>query len=146
VADRYPRPPKARALLLREERIEKLLGVRIPRKQTEKLLRSLGLTTRARGNGKIEVIPPPRRSDLTREADLIEELARLHGYEKIPSTLPLLRSSGGRKDDRLAQERRVRSFLAGEGLVEVINLPFTTPSSTAHFPDSGKKNRLRLRS
>ena len=133
VADRYPRPPKARALLLREERIEKLLGVRIPRKQTEKLLRSLGLTTRARGSGKIEVIPPPRRSDLTREADLIEELARLHGYEKIPSTLPLLRSSGGRKDDRLTQERRVRSFLAGEALVEVINLPFTTPELNRAF-------------
>ena len=69
---------------------------------------------------------PPRRRDLTREADLIEELARLYGYQRIPSTLPLLRSSGGNNDDRLGWERKTRSLLAGEGLVEVVNSPFTT--------------------
>ena len=77
---------------------------------------------------------PPRRRDLTREADLIEELARLYGYQRIPSILPLLRSSGGRSDYHLGWERKTRSLLAGEGLVEVVNLPFTTEKLNRVFP------------
>ena len=127
VADRYPGRAKPATLFLREKRVEEILGVRIGAQQAEKLLRSLGLKTqRQASSGRIKVVVPPRRRDLTREADLIEELARLHGYQRIPSTLPLLRSSGGRSDHRLGWERRTRSFLAGEGLVEVVNLPFTT--------------------
>jgi phenylalanyl-tRNA synthetase beta chain len=126
VADRYPGRRKPANLWLREERVEAILGVRIEGKQTEKLLRSLGLKTqRQASERRIKVVVPSRRPDLSREADLIEELARLYGYQKIPSTLPLLRSSGGRKDSLLGWEQSMRAFLAGEGLVEVINLPFT---------------------
>ena len=127
VADRYPGRPKPSILFLREERVEEILGVRIGAQQAEKLLRSLGLKTqRQASSGRIKVVVPPRRRDLTREADLIEELARLHGYQRVPSTLPLLRSSGGRSDHHLGWERKTRSLLAGEGLVEVVNSPFTT--------------------
>jgi phenylalanyl-tRNA synthetase beta chain len=126
VADRYPGRRKPATLWLREERVEAILGIPIEGKQTEKLLRSLGLKTqRQASKRKIKVVVPTRRPDLSREADLIEELARLYGYQKVPSTLPLLRSSGGRNDPRLGWERKARAFLAGEGLVEVINVPFT---------------------
>lgn len=127
VADCYPGRPKAATLFLREERVEEILGVNIKARQAEKILRSLGLETqREASRRRIKVWVPARRRDLAREADLIEELARLHGYQRIPSTLPLLRSSGGKRDPRLAWERRTRWYLAGEGLVEVVNLPFTT--------------------
>src|SRR5512132_1837855 len=127
VADRYPGRPKLSTLLLREERVEEILGVRIGAQQAEKLLRSLGLKAQRQArSGRIKVVVPPRRRDLTREADLIEELARLHGYQRVPSTLPLVRSSGGRSDHHLGWERKTRSHLAGEGMVEVVNLPFTT--------------------
>jgi phenylalanyl-tRNA synthetase beta chain len=135
VADRYPGRPRDAILSLREKRVEEILGVKLAAQQAEKLLRSLGLKTQYQASrGRIKVVVPARRADLTREADLIEELARLYGYEKIPSNLPRLRSSGGRKDDRLAKERRIRGFLAGEGLVEVINLPFTSPELNRGFP------------
>jgi phenylalanyl-tRNA synthetase beta chain len=134
VVDRYARPPKRPTFVLREERIESLLGVRVEGKQAEKILKALGLQTRRRPKTRrIEVIVPSRRSDLTREADLIEELARLHGYQKIPSTIPLLRPSGGKTDDRLRYERRIRSLLAGEGLAEAVNLPFTTVKLNQSF-------------
>ncbi|MGE5303987.1 MAG: phenylalanine--tRNA ligase subunit beta [Alphaproteobacteria bacterium] len=134
-ADRYPRRPKPVTLLLREERIASLLGVRIEGRQVEKLLQALGLKTqRAARQRAIKVVSSSRRPDLTREADLIEEVARLYGYQKIPSTLPILHASGGKRDDRLADERRVRCFLAGEGLVEVVNLPFTTEELNRCFP------------
>jgi phenylalanyl-tRNA synthetase beta chain len=134
-ADRYARRPKPTTILLREERIARLLGVRIEGKEVERLLQALGLKTRRQARQRtIKVASSSRRPDLTREADLIEEVARLYGYQKIPSTLPLLRASGGKKDDRLADERRVRCFLAGEGLVEVINLPFTAEELNRSFP------------
>ena len=79
------------------------------------------------------VVPPTSRCDLTREADLIEEVARLYGYQKIPTTLPFLRSTVGTTDYQLMWERRLRSFLTGEGLVEVINLPFTNETLNQTF-------------
>jgi phenylalanyl-tRNA synthetase beta chain len=126
VVDCYPGRSKPSAIALREERIAKLLGVAIDGKRAEKLLQSLGVKTERRAGKIIKCLPPSSRSDLTREVDLIEELARLHGYDKVPSTLPRLRPSDGAKDERLSRERKVRAFLAGEGLVEVINLPFTS--------------------
>jgi len=135
VADRYPGRPKPTTLFLREERVEAILGVRIGAQQAEKLLRSLGLKTQRQASSRrIKVVVPARRRDLTREADLIEELARLHGYQKVPSRLPLLRSSGGRSDHHLGWERKTRSLLAGEGLVEVVNSPFTTEKLNRVFP------------
>jgi phenylalanyl-tRNA synthetase beta chain len=79
------------------------------------------------------VVPPTSRCDLTREADLIEELARLYGYQKIPTTLPVLRPKAGKADYQLIWERRLRSCLAGEELVEVINLPFTNETLNQAF-------------
>ena len=133
-ADCYPRKAKTATLWLREERIEKLLGVNVGGKQAEKLLQSLGLDARrVEKQKRIRVVAPARRPDLSRETDLIEEIARLRGYDKIPTTLPPLRA-GGRHDDRLAWERRLRSFLGGEGFTEVINLPFTTENLNRSFP------------
>jgi phenylalanyl-tRNA synthetase beta chain len=135
LADRYPRRPKPPAILLRERRVEESLGVRIEGARAEKLLRSLGLKAQRQAkSATIKVVPPTSRPDLTREADLIEELARLYGYHRIPSTLPRLGSSGGRTDYFLAQERKIRAYLAGEGLAEVINLPFTAEKLNRVFP------------
>ena len=134
VLDSYPKPPHASSILLRQERIEKVLGVKIAPVEAERLLSSLGLKTqKGAAEGTLVVVPPTSRSDLTREADLIEELARLYGYQKIPTTLPTLRSAAGKADYQLTFERRLRSFLAGHGLVEVINLPFTSETTNQTF-------------
>jgi phenylalanyl-tRNA synthetase beta chain len=133
VVDRYPRRPRPPNIVLSEERVANLLGIAIDTRRAENLLQSLGIKTRRRAGKVINCSPPPSRTDLTREADLIEELARLHGYDKIPATLPRLRPPGGAKDERLSRERSVRAFLAGEGLAEVINLPFTSENLNRTF-------------
>ncbi len=134
VADRYPGRVKPPTILLREERIERLLGLKINRKQAAKLLSGLGMKTRDRARRRsLTVVPPPGRPDITREADVIEELARVHGYDHIPTTLPVLRSSGGKSDRQLSWERKLRFLLAGEGLSEVIHLPFTTATLNRSF-------------
>ena len=133
-ADSYPGKTKPPMITLRQERVEKLLGLALDVKQTEALLRSIGMTTKRQAKTRsFQVTAPTSRPDISREADLIEELARLHGYDQIPSTLPLLRSSGGIIDPRLGWERRLRSLMTGEGLAEAINLPFTSPALNRWF-------------
>jgi phenylalanyl-tRNA synthetase beta chain len=139
VADRYPGRAKAPTILLREERIKKLLGLEISRKQVESLLRSLGMKIEQQGrSGRLKVMPPTSRADVMREADVIEELARVHGYDRIPTTLPWVRCSGGKHDPRLGWERKLRSLLAGEGMTEVINLPFTNEALNRTFAGTWK--------
>jgi phenylalanyl-tRNA synthetase beta chain len=124
VADEYPGRTKPAALWLRAERIEQLLGVRIELEHAERLLGALGLNVeREPTRQSLKVTVPASRPDLAREADLIEELARLDGYDKIPTTLPAFRNSA-KRDERLAWERKLRALLNGEGMTEVINLPF----------------------
>jgi len=123
--DSYPCRRSPSSVLLRHERLESLLGVQIELGTVERLLRSLGLRTSRRSKkGIILAVPPTNRPDLTREIDLIEEVAQLYGYEKIQTTMPALGSSGAKVDPQLRWERKLRSFLSGEGLTEVINLPF----------------------
>jgi phenylalanyl-tRNA synthetase beta chain len=134
VLDCYPRRRTPPSILLREERLEKLLGVRIERGAVDALLRSLGLKTSRRSKkGIIEAVPPTSRPDLTREADIIEEVARLYGYDKVPATVPAVASSGAKVDHQLRWERKLRCFLSGEGLNEVVNLPFTSEKMNRAF-------------
>lgn len=133
-ADVYAGKTRPPTILLREERIAKLLGLKIDLVSAERLLKSIAVKVTRQGKSRsLKATPPSSRPDLTREADLIEELARLQGYDHIPTTLPLVRLSGGHTDDRLNGERKLREFLAGEGLYEVINLPFTAAAANASF-------------
>jgi phenylalanyl-tRNA synthetase beta chain len=133
VMDRFPGRPKAPAIVLRERRVAKLLGLRMSKKQMIPVLRSLGMRIEPRKNGYLKVTPPTRRPDITREVDLVEELARLHGYDRIPTTLPCLRPSAEASQLRLSWERRLRCVLAGAGLSEMINLPFTDETLNRSF-------------
>ena len=132
VIDRYPRPAEPAAIALRQERVAELIGIEIKPAEIEKSFKALGCKVQA-GKTAFKITPPSYRSDLTREADLVEELARLHGYDKIPSTLPRARL-GGKPDARLRAERGIRSYLVGEGLVEAIHLPFTSAELNQRFP------------
>jgi phenylalanyl-tRNA synthetase beta chain len=132
IVDRYPRRAKPPAILLRQPRVTAMVGVEIKAAEIEKILKKLGCRIGRRGKAAFNVVPPAYRGDLTREADLIEEIARLHGYGKIPSTLPRARLCG-RPDARLHWERGLRSYLSGEGLTETINLPFTSGEMNARF-------------
>ena len=133
VADRYARRTRTRPILLRAQKVKGLLGIELSPTEIERILKSLGVKFRGRSRGGLMAIPPSYRRDLTREADLIEELARLHSYDRIPSTLPLVRPRGGKVDAPLRWERKIRSFLVGEGLSEMVNLPFASGEMNRRF-------------
>jgi len=90
-------------------------------RQAEVLRRS-GSDVEVEGD-RLRVTPPTWRGDLTREADLAEEIISLHGYDNIPATLPTLELAGGLTTSQLAQ-RAVRNVAVGFGLLEAVQRPF----------------------
>ncbi len=130
--DRYPRRAAPPAISLRRQRVTEVIGIELRTSEVEKNLSALGCKVQAGGKAALKVTPPSYRGDLAREIDLIEELARLHGYGKIPSTLPEARL-GGKPDTRLGWERAIRSYLTGEGFTETVNLPFAAAEMNRRF-------------
>ncbi|KAG1247769.1 hypothetical protein G6F65_019986 [Rhizopus arrhizus] len=79
--------PQPATIALRRARITRVLGITIEDAEVERILRALGMDVSATAEGW-QVAAPTRRFDIAIEEDLIEELARIHGYEQIPTTLP----------------------------------------------------------
>jgi phenylalanyl-tRNA synthetase beta chain len=119
-----PEPPTIR---LRDARVASLLGAPIPRERSREILEALEFTTADAPDG-LDVKPPPfRRADITREADVIEEVARLDGLEKLPSTLPSRHGARGRLTDTQKLRRRASDALTAQGLHEIVGWSFAGP-------------------
>ncbi|HSO97710.1 MAG TPA: phenylalanine--tRNA ligase subunit beta [Solirubrobacteraceae bacterium] len=120
-----PAPPTIR---LREARLRSLLGIQIPRERCRAVLEALEFTTTEAEDG-LDVIPPRfRRADVTREADVIEEVARLEALERLPATLPS-RQAAGRLTARQRLHRAAVDALAAQSLHEVVGWSFTAPGT-----------------
>ena len=115
VVDEYPSPPKPRSVTLRPSRTDHLLGYEVPEDEQVSLLRSIGFEVETAGN-LLKVGVPSFRPDIQREVDLIEEVARLAGFDRLPATIPK-GHAGGLTAEQQA-ERRVHQILSGAGLSE----------------------------
>jgi phenylalanyl-tRNA synthetase beta chain len=116
----YPTPPATVTMALTEP--ERLIGRRVTPELASQWLAAVGCAV-ARSDGALMVTPPSWRPDLTRPADLVEEIARLDGYEKIGSVLPSAPPGQGLPPaDR--RTRAVATELAAIGLTEVLSFPF----------------------
>ncbi len=115
--DLWPRPEQPRAVFLRPARVSQLLGVEVPRAEIERLLSSVGFVA-APKDDRLAVQVPGWRPDVTRDVDLIEEVARLRGYDSFPDELRPYRP--GTVPDAAAEraKARVREALARAGLFE----------------------------
>ncbi|HMI69737.1 MAG TPA: phenylalanine--tRNA ligase subunit beta, partial [Solirubrobacteraceae bacterium] len=122
---------------LREHRVEEILGLPIPRPRQAEILRALEFEVEEAPGGLEVLVPAFRRNDVTREADLIEEVARMDGLEKLPATLPKRRGSAGRLSTEQRLRRRAVDALVGRGMFEIVGWSFTEP---------GLADRLRLAS
>ncbi|MGH7582800.1 MAG: phenylalanine--tRNA ligase subunit beta [Gemmatimonadales bacterium] len=123
-ADCYPEPGHPPRIFLRPSRVAQVLGVPLPINAIEKCLVAIGATVVAKpGDDRIAVGVPGWRSDLVSEIDLVEEVARIHGYDQLPTELRPFRP-GLRDDDAgWAAAERLRTALAGYGLAEVVTMP-----------------------
>ena len=123
-------PPTVR---LRPRRVIDVLGMSIGRPAIAGHLRALGATVRTDAQ-TLRVTAPSFRGDLRLEEDLIEEVARLGGYERVPVALPEVLLADGRDTPERALARRVRELLVAEGLVEMVTLAFTDAETNRRLP------------
>jgi phenylalanyl-tRNA synthetase beta chain len=143
--DEYPeKVAVAGAITLRTAQVNTMLGAKIGDDEICRILESLEIDVTAAGEGVFTVTPPSFRVDIWREIDLIEEIARLYGYEKIPVTIPVVSEGADREDRKAVLIDRVRNILNGNGYSEVINYSFTTPESAEvlGFGDDDRRRRF----
>jgi phenylalanyl-tRNA synthetase beta chain len=123
--DLFPEPTNPPRIFLRVARVERILGVDLPWSSIEKALAATGATVLAKpDDGRIAVDVPGWRPDLVREIDLIEEIARIHGYESIPTSLRPYRVGNLPDAPSEVAEERIRKGLAARGLFEAVTIPF----------------------
>lgn len=130
--DLYPQPHAPRSAQLRMQRLTRVLGAPVPTDKAARLLRNIGCTVKPAGSDVFEVTPPSWRADLSEEIDLIEEVARLHGYDAFPSELHGGRPSNVPDDRQWVLADRVREALVGAGLLEVRPLPFVAGAAEGY--------------
>jgi phenylalanyl-tRNA synthetase beta chain len=119
--------PRARIIRLRDARVSGLLGVDVARARSAEILSALEFEVADAPDGLDVAVPSFRREDVTREADLIEEVARLDGVQKLPSTLPSRHNASGRLTPRQVMRRRASDTLAAQGLHEIVGWSFVGP-------------------
>ncbi|UKE71757.1 phenylalanine--tRNA ligase subunit beta [Xanthomonas graminis] len=115
--------PAPAPIALRRARIVRVLGIEIADAEVERILRALGMEVAVVANGW-QVTAPSRRFDIALEEDLIEELARIHGYDRLPTTLPGGASRIAMGSETQLDELSVRRQLVAREMLETINYAF----------------------
>ena len=127
--DECPAPSRHAApeVHLRDRTVRRLLGVDLPRPESSGILSRLGFGVAEADDGLRVTVPHWRRDDVTREADVVEEVARIAGLERLPATLPSRRGATGRLSRGQRLRRRAEDALLGCGLDEAVGWSFTQP-------------------
>jgi phenylalanyl-tRNA synthetase beta chain len=112
---------------LREARVQAILGVPVTIERQAEILNALDFATEPREGGLEVTVPALRRDDVTREIDLIEEVARIDGLERLPATLPARRGAAGKLTHAQRVRRAAEDAMVGRGLHEVVGWSFTDP-------------------
>jgi phenylalanyl-tRNA synthetase beta chain len=121
VIDVGRQPPERAVIKLRFEQLPRILGISVPEAAVQKILAALGCRETHICGHCVKVVPPSWRADLTREIDLIEEVARIHGYDKIPEDVGVKMAASTRsREDRVLE--RVRSAVTSAGFDEAMTL------------------------
>lgn len=132
IVDEYPVPQYPRKIRLRPERARRLLGLEISQMEMASIFRRQGFAVEE--GTLLHVTIPTLRQDLQEEVDLIEEVARIYGYDKIATTLLQGTMSQGRRTEKQQVLRKIREIMVACGLTEVICYSFVSP-----------RQRLKLR-
>jgi len=122
--DCFPEPGHPARIFLRPTRVAQMLGVSLSIDAIEKCLLAIGATVVAKpGDDRIAVGVPGWRSDLVSEIDLVEEVARIHGYDRLPAELRPFRPGLRDDDASWSAADRLRTALTACGLSEVVTMP-----------------------
>ncbi len=138
-----PRTPEVR---IDPGRVNRLLGTDLSPARVAELLERADFRVRREAQQLVAEVPS-WRSDVHRPEDLVEEVARLHGYDRIPATLPVAALQPVARPASLDLVARVQDVLAGQGLAECVTLPFASPAAPDRLglgPDDRRRRQVRL--
>ena len=119
----YAYLPEPQAIVLRRARLARVLGLAVADAEVARILRALGMDVTGTDEGW-RVVPPTRRFDIAIEEDLIEEVARIHGYDTIPTTLPGGASRIAAPSETRTGEDELRAQMVARGYFEAVNFAF----------------------
>ena len=129
IIDEYPGKCELLQIQLRTERVNFILGTELETEESKQILSRLGFGVDTLQQDNIyQVTVPTFRRDITREIDLIEEIARVHGYDNIPTTLPKGDIPVPTLNILNEVRRRIKHYLLGSGMMEAINYSFCHPN------------------
>jgi phenylalanyl-tRNA synthetase beta chain len=135
--DVYPAPRPVLRLALRRPQVARLLGIDVPSADVERILVGLGFEATSVRSSKGEegwlVTVPSWRVDVAREADLVEEVGRHYGFDRVPATFPPLAGISPAHDPRIARDALVRQVLIGAGFAEAVTFTFIEEQAAAPF-------------
>lgn len=134
IVDVYPARRRRKQVKLRRSEILRLLGADIPGKEVERILRALSFGIHRQGTGAWRITPPSFRLDIALEVDLVEEVARHFGYDRLPSRV---RPAPPRVEQHPTREKElaVSATLAGLGYREIITSSMVDPEENARFTE-----------
>ena len=122
--DVYPKPYRPEEIILREKTTKRILGFDIPKEKAKELLERLEIPTEITEDGTLSKIPAFRAFDLQREIDLVEEVGRLEGLNRVEETFPRISVRSFRKSEEFRFETRTRDFFKDNGFDEVVSYTF----------------------
>lgn len=137
IVDVYPVARPAAPVHVRLKRVQDVLGIPIGRSEVSHAMRALGATVSPGPRATLAVSPPSYRTDLGREIDVIEEIARVVGYDRIPATMPLATAEAGTLPERMRWIQELGRLLASCGLYEAVNLSFASARMNEIFAGIG---------
>lgn len=126
-ADIYPKPHMPYKITLRYSKVNRVLGISLTNEEIEEYLLRLGFSVSNKTEDTVVAAVPSFRVDVSREIDLIEEIARLYGYKNIPTTIPVSRLSIAVESNNVVVINTVKEFFVNCGFSEVINYSFISP-------------------
>ncbi len=124
--DAYPRPFRPSRIEVRYDRVNRILGTAVSVDEMIRLVERLGMEAE-KGPGEFVVTSSSSRGDIQKEIDVIEEIARLHGYERIPVTVPKMPISKEARDSRHDRMAKMKECFRRAGFTEAINYSFMDP-------------------
>lgn len=129
-----------REIALRPDRANKLLGTSCSVGEIEDILNRLGCKASSKATGELKISIPSYRNDLNEEIDLIEEIARIYGYNNIEKKLPVCATSQIPDDPEFLFEKEIRRRMAAQGLQEILNCDLISPKLASLLPDLAQSN------
>lgn len=143
--DVYPRPFQPSRIKVRYERVNRILGASIPDDEMTDIVQRLGMKAE-KGPKEFVATPPSFRGDIQKEIDLIEEIARFHGFDRIPVTVPKIPISKEAKDTRYHLMARVKESFRSAGFTEAINYSFMNPRmlDTLNIEENDSRRRTLI--